>query len=57
MRLRPMHPMILAMMLPATLTAGAQVVGQNAQPGTSNAPFTISATSKLVIDVYDKNDF
>jgi VWFA-related protein len=56
MRLRPMHPMILAMMLPATLTAGAQVVGQNAQPGTSNAPFTISATSKLVIEAVNVKD-
>jgi VWFA-related protein len=56
MRLRPMHPMILAMLLPATLTAGAQVVGQNAQPGTSNAPFTISATSKLVIEAVNVKD-
>ena len=48
--------MILAMMLPATLTAGAQVVGQNAQPGTSNAPFTISATSKLVIEAVNVKD-
>ena len=46
---------LLITMLMGTLTAGAQVVGQNTQPG-SNGTFTMSVSSKLVIEAVNIKD-
>jgi len=50
--------MFSAMLFPALLvpTASAQVTGQNAKPGTAAAPFTITTTSKLVIEAVNVRD-
>ena len=42
--------LLLTMMLLGTLSAGAQVVGQNAQPGSSAGTYTMSVSTNLVIE-------
>ena len=44
--------LFLTMMLLGTLPMGAQVVGQNVQPGGSNGTYTMSVSTNLVIDVF-----
>ena len=46
---------LLITMLMGTVTAGAQVVGQNTQPGGSGT-FTMSVSSKLVIEAVNIKD-
>jgi VWFA-related protein len=45
----------ISMMLAAALSARAQVVGQNTQPG-ANGTFTLSVSSKLVIEAVNVKD-
>jgi VWFA-related protein len=47
--------LLLALLLFATLTARAQVVGQNTQPGGDGA-YTVSVSSKLVIEAVNVKD-
>ena len=42
--------LLLTMMLLGTLPMGAQVIGQNAQPGGSNGTYTMSVSTNLVIE-------
>ncbi len=42
--------LLLTTMLLGTLTAGAQVVGQNSQPAGGNGEYTMSVSSKLVVE-------
>src|SRR5580704_4107622 len=42
--------LFLTMMLLGTLPMGAQVIGQNAQPGGSNGTYTMSVSTNLVIE-------
>ena len=46
----------ISMMLFGTLAAGAQVVGQNTQPSGSNGAYTMSVSSKLVIEAVNVKD-
>jgi VWFA-related protein len=46
---------LISMMLAGTLSAGAQVVGQNTQPG-GNGTYTLSVSSKLVIEAVNVKD-
>jgi VWFA-related protein len=46
---------LISMMLTGTLGAGAQVVGQNTQPG-ANGTYTLSVSSKLVIEAVNVKD-
>lgn len=48
--------LFLAMMLLGTITSGAQVVGQNTQPGGSNGTYTMSVSTKLVIEAVNVKD-
>jgi VWFA-related protein len=45
----------ISVMLLGTLTAGAQVVGQNTQPG-GNGAYTLSVSTKLVIEAVNVKD-
>src|ERR1700722_2639260 len=47
---------LISMMLAGTLGAGAQVVGQNTQPGAGNGAYTLSVSSKLVIEAVNVKD-
>ncbi len=47
--------LLISMMLAGTLGLGAQVVGQNAQPG-GNGAYTLSVSSKLVIESVNVKD-
>lgn len=44
------------MMLLGTLPAGAQVVGQNSQPAGANGVYTMSVSSKLVVEAVNVKD-
>lgn len=44
------------MMLLGTLPVGAQVVGQNTQPGGSNGTYTMSVSTKLVVEAVNVED-
>ena len=46
----------ISMMLAGTLGASAQVVGQNTQPGGGNGAYTLSVSSKLVIEAVNVKD-
>ena len=46
----------ISMMVLGTLTAGAQVVGQNTQPGGANGAYTMSVSTKLVIEAVNVKD-
>jgi VWFA-related protein len=46
---------LISMMLAGTFSAGAQVVGQNTQPG-GNGTFTLSVSTKLVIEAVNVKD-
>jgi hypothetical protein len=48
--------LLLTMMLLGTLTAGAQVVGQNTQPSGGNGTYTMSVSSKLVVEAVNVKD-
>jgi len=48
--------MIFALMLPATLPVVAQTLGQNAKAGATAAPFTLTVSSKLVIEAVNVKD-
>jgi VWFA-related protein len=46
----------ISMMLLGTLAAGAQVVGQNTQPDGGNGAYTMSVSTKLVIEAVNVKD-
>ncbi|MDR3744941.1 MAG: VWA domain-containing protein [Acidobacteriaceae bacterium] len=48
--------MIFALLLPATLPVVAQTLGQNAKAGATAAPFTLTVSSKLVIEAVNVKD-
>ena len=48
--------LLLTMMLLGTLTARAQVVGQNTQPAGDNGVYTMSISSKLVVEAVNVKD-
>lgn len=48
--------LLLTIMLLGTLTAGAQVVGQNAQPTGGNGVYTMSVSTKLVVEAVNVKD-
>ncbi|GGG62944.1 VWA domain-containing protein [Edaphobacter dinghuensis] len=48
--------LLLIIMLLGTLTAGAQVVGQNAQPTGGNGVYTMSVSTKLVVEAVNVKD-
>jgi len=48
--------LLLTTMLLGTLTAGAQVVGQNSQPAGGNGEYTMSVSSKLVVEAVNVKD-
>lgn len=48
--------LLLTMMLLGTLPAGAQVVGQNSQPAGANGVYTMSVSSKLVVEAVNVKD-
>jgi VWFA-related protein len=48
--------LLLITMLLGTLPAGAQVVGQNSQPAGGNGEYTMSVSSKLVIEAVNVKD-
>jgi VWFA-related protein len=48
--------LLLITMLLGTLPAGAQVVGQNSQPAGANGEYTMSVSSKLVIEAVNVKD-
>jgi len=45
-----------SMLLVGTLAAGAQVIGRNTQPGGGNGTYTMSVSSKLVIEAVNVKD-
>jgi len=56
MHVRRTFTMIFALMLPATLPVVAQTLGQNAKAGATAAPFTLTVSSKLVIEAVNVKD-
>ena len=46
----------ISMILAGTLGASAQVVGQNTQPGGGNGAYSLSVSSKLVIEAVNVKD-
>src|SRR5215831_14304428 len=50
-----MRSLLLSAMVFCTVSAGAQVTGQNVQPG-SNGGYTMSVSSKLVIEAVNVKD-
>jgi VWFA-related protein len=51
-----MRLLVTTMMLLGTVTAGAQVTGQNTQPSGGNGTYTMSVSSKLVVEAVNVKD-
>lgn len=54
--MRLLISILASMLLVGTLAAGAQVIGQNTQPGSGNGTYTMSVSSKLVIEAVNVKD-